>query len=246
MSEERFHSLIDKVILSYQDIFKLYGAKNFNVFREWENSQVNAATRKKNGNFEMIVYGGLARFEPLTDDGFLLVLCHEVGHLIGGAPTYKPLNDASSEGQADYFSTSKCFKKLMSNEKISISSKDDYDPLALSKCEESYDKKSHDYKVCLRASRAIESLSTTIAKLSGLKSVPQFDTPDPYVRRLILFNGYPTEQCRIDTAFAGSLCPKDYSDLNDMALYNKGNCSVPGGDFLGLRPRCWYVPREDN
>jgi len=245
ITQMKFNELIDKVVISYQDIFKSYGALNFNVYREWESSEINAATRRRNGDFEMIVYGGLARFEPLTDDGLLLVLCHVVGHLIGGATTYNPRNDASSEGQADYFSTSKCFKKLMASENIDITKIGDIDSYALAKCREAHETQSHDFKVCLRTSKAIESLARTIAKLSDLKEVPQFDTPDPYIRRLILFNGYPSEQCRIDTVFSGSLCHKKYTELNDMKLYNQGNCTVYENDELGIRPKCWYVPRED-
>lgn len=247
INEKIYNELIDRVILQYKDIFPLYGAKGFNVYREWESDNVNAATRKRNGYFEMIVYGGLARFEPLTSDGMLLVLCHEIGHLIGGAPTFKPQNDGSAEGQADYYSTSKCFKKIIDqddNKKI-IDSKT-FHSLVLEKCERVYGLDNKSYYGCLRTSKAIESLANTIRELSELDFTPDFDTPDPYQRMFILFNGYPSEQCRIDTVFAGSLCNKDFTELNDMNLYNKGNCSKVENYEIGLRPRCWYVERLDN
>jgi hypothetical protein len=34
------------------------------------------------------MFGGLARHELVTDDGFMMVVCHETGHHLGGAPRY--------------------------------------------------------------------------------------------------------------------------------------------------------------
>lgn len=245
MTESKFYKLIDLVADSYKDILiKEYGAKDFIVHKDWKSDKVNAATRKKDGNFELIAYGGLARFDLLSNDAFLIVLCHEIGHLMGGAPTYKPFDDASSEGQADYFSTSKCFKKIMKGKEHNIK-RDLIPEFVSSKCDKVYSR-GEDRLICYRSYLAQESMARVIESLSGAESLSlNVLTPDPYERMFTVFNGYPKPQCRVDTLFSGSLCNTDINELNDMVLYNKGNCNIFEGHSIGLRPKCWYVPRKD-
>ncbi len=244
-----FFELVRKVEYAYKDLIESYG-KIFTVTADWEESKVNAAAWIKGDSYNFKIFGGLYRFETITDDAFLLVACHEVGHLIGGAPTYKPFDDASSEGQADYFSISKCFRRVVSGEdhEAGLMNKP-LDPLALSECAESFDRESEQYLICLRSSLAISDMANTLKELSNMDFAPRIDTPDSYVRMFIIFNGYPNPQCRVDTLFAGSLCQVSHDDENDfgLKLYNKGNCSVEAGHTRGLRPKCWYVERgEDN
>lgn len=245
MDEVQFNQLIDKVLNNYKDVFKKYGSTQLTVNRLWENDKINASAKKSKGHFQIKIYGGLGRYKALSDDAFLLVLCHEVGHLIGGAPTYKPFNTSSSEGQADYFSTTKCFRKITSGDDNTPDLKKSYHPLALSECHNVY-KNISEKNICLRSSKAQESLAETLAELTSSDTVANFDTPDPIERILILFNGYPSTQCRLDTVFAGSLCNQNPASLLDFKLYNKNVCSEPNGDFTGVRPKCWYAPREDN
>lgn len=252
MSEDNYHRLVDKVENTYRPIIEALG-KDFTVNRDWENDKVNAQAKKEGNNFIINTFGGLARFESMTDDAFLLVTCHEIGHLIGGAPTIKPFNIASSEGQADYFATLKCMRKVIRGENHKdIIGDSRLHPLVLSECYESFnpnnkDNKddSEDYLICLRTSLANKAMARTFKLLGDLETLPKFDTPDPYERMFILFNGYPNAQCRLDTLLAGSICNADLSESVHMELYNKGVCSTPNGDTRGVRPRCWYVPRED-
>ncbi len=244
ISEEEFNYLIDKVVLPYKGMMGHYGASDFIVNRYWENGKVNASAGKKKDVFLLNIYGGLARYKSLTKDAFTMILCHEIGHLIGGAPTWKPFNQASSEGQADYFATLKCFRRVHEKEKLKITN-DLVPKYALNKCLSAFENEL-DFNLCKRSALAQLSLITVMSELAGLKSIPQFETPDPYQRTVILFNGYPNAQCRLDTLFAGALCDNDIYELLDMNLYNKGVCSLINGDMVGMRPRCWYIGREDN
>lgn len=244
LTEKRFNALIDQVVTTYDDTFRTYGMRRLIVNRKWEDGEINASAAKNEGTFLLNVYGGLGRYETLTDDGILLVLCHEIGHLIGGAPTYKPINDVSSEGQADYFSTAKCFKKIAKKYPRILSVKEDIHPFARIKCEQQF-KEKMDKEVCFRSSLGQQSLAKTLSSLSKEEIIPQFDTPDPQERTFILFNGYPSIQCRIDTVFAGSICSRDENELLSFENYNQGVCSSINGDTEGVRPRCWYVPRPD-
>jgi len=246
--EKIFNTLIDKVEKAYRPYIESY-SKEFNVERYWDDPKVNAAAWIKGDSYNFKIYGGLFRFETISHDAFLLVACHEVGHLIGGAPTYKPFNDGSSEGQADYFSITKCFRKVVRGDdhKKTLRGKS-LEPLAIKECELSFSKKSEDYQICLRSSVAIKDMAKTLKAISNITEVPSINTPDPYERMFIIFNGYPNPQCRIDTLFAGSLCNVSEEEENDfyLKLYNKGNCAVANGDQRGLRPKCWYVPREED
>lgn len=246
--EKRFYSLVSSVENTYRGLIESNG-KSFTVISDWEDPKVNASAWKKGNSYNFKIFGGLYRFETITDDAFLLVACHEVGHLIGGAPTYKPFNNASSEGQADYFSVSKCFRKVVRGEDHETIIKDTpLSPLALSECSKSFSSNSEEYLICLRTSVAIVAMANTFKAISDIAQVPQIDSPDPYVIMFTIFNGYPNPQCRVDTLFAGSLCQVSSEIENDfeLALYNQGNCSVENGDTRGLRPLCWYVPRSDN
>ena len=244
-SEKLFHQVIDQLENSFSKEIKEYGA-DLRVVRDWDNPELNAQAFRSGKEFFIKLYGGLFRYETITPDAYRLIICHELGHLIGGAPTFKPRNDGSSEGQADYFSTAKCFRKLIKGEshQNELEGKPIH-PMALGKCEESFSLKSEDYQICLRTSLATESLASTFKSLGELDFLPKLDTPDPYIRTFTIFNGYPNAQCRVDTLFAGSLCTKADTDLNDFDLedYHQGNCNQHEGYTDGIRPACWYVPR---
>ena len=78
---------------------------------------MNAFAKQGASTWEVHMYGGLARHQAVTADGFALVVCHELGHHLGGAPQkvdwFGRLRWASNEGQADYWGTAKCFRKLL-------------------------------------------------------------------------------------------------------------------------------------
>lgn len=244
ISELEFNHLIQKTLSPYQSLMTAhYGATEFEIIKLWEDGTVNTATGKKDGKFLLKVYGGLARHPLITPDAFTMILCHEIGHLIGGAPTWKPFNQASSEGQADYFATNKCFKKINENEDLKIPN-DTIPTYALNKCQKSY-RDPRGFNLCKRSALAQLSLISLMHELSGHPTRPKFETPDPYEMSVIQFNGYPKPQCRLDTLLAGSLCHSDINELHDMNLYNKGNCATQNGDTEGLRPRCWYKERDD-
>jgi hypothetical protein len=113
ITEAQFHNMIDRVAAVYAPIITDMGAK-LNVIRDWENGTVNAFASRSGDVWNVKMFGGLARHKTVTPDGFALVMCHEVGHHVGGAPKYGGGNDwASNEGQSDYFGTLKCLEKFL-------------------------------------------------------------------------------------------------------------------------------------
>ena len=58
-------------------------------------------------------------------------------------------------------------------------------------------------------------------------------------------HGHPGPQCRLDTYFAGAICPVSASD--DFSRYDSttGACALEKNDTYGYRPRCWYSPKSN-
>ncbi|OGS45105.1 MAG: hypothetical protein A3J79_02340, partial [Elusimicrobia bacterium RIFOXYB2_FULL_62_6] len=209
------------------------------INRLWEDSTVNASTQRIGNRYILNMYGGLARHDAITQDGFALVVCHELGHQVGGAPKYA-YQWASNEGQADYYASLKCMRKVFS----SASTKDfsrmaASDPVAEQACAAAH-KSAAQRALCVRNAMAGLSVTGLFASF-GNGPAPKLDTPDPKVVASTQ-DKHPASQCRLDTYFQGSLCPvsasKDVSD-DDAAL---GTCTASQGHSVGLRPRCWYKP----
>lgn len=85
----------------------------------WSDPTVNSDTYRQGAYWIVEAFGGLARFPGMTANAYLEVLCHEVGHQLGGQPTFNGGTDwASVEGQADYWATAACMKAVGINSAI--------------------------------------------------------------------------------------------------------------------------------
>jgi hypothetical protein len=241
MTEERFNSIIDRVEKVYKPIVASKGA-NFIVVRNWDDGTVNAFADRNDGNWNVNMFGGLARSPEITDDGFMGVVCHETGHHLGGAPRYNGTDWASNEGQADYFATLKCLRRVMeSDDNVSIISKMTIDADAKTKCEAVY-KSASEVAMCERIAMAGKSLAALLASLGGESSVA-FSTPDKSVVKRTN-DQHPAAQCRLDTYFQGGLCDKAVAEENSSTDPKPGTCVKSEGFKIGTRPLCWYKPAK--
>lgn len=76
------------------------------------NPRVNADI-VKNGNEVVIqIMGGMLRHEKMGQDVLMLLLCHEIGHFLGGTPLKSRKGWSSTEGQSDYYSGLRCARAL--------------------------------------------------------------------------------------------------------------------------------------
>ncbi len=50
------------------------------------NPRVNAEVVKENGQVAIVVWGGMITHPKMTPNTFYLLLCHELGHFLGGTP----------------------------------------------------------------------------------------------------------------------------------------------------------------
>ena len=85
MNEKLFNKIIDKAESIYSPIIQKRGGI-LKIKRKWRSRTVNAYADRKGKIYSVIMFGGMARHKDLTPDAFRLVLCHELGHHLGGAP----------------------------------------------------------------------------------------------------------------------------------------------------------------
>lgn len=238
MTKEKFLAIVKSVSDIYAPVVKTKGGM-LSMNNKWDDGTVNASAQRSGKTWIVNMYGGLARHPLTTDDGFALVVCHELGHHIGGAPR-KGVSWASNEGQADYFGSMKCLRRVLEKQdNIAAVSKMAVDAEATKQCEMIY-KNANEVALCQRVAMAGKSLGSLLGELGG-KAKVNFETPDKSIVTRTNDN-HPAAQCRLDTYFQAILCDKSYDqdvDNNDPKI---GTCIARDGYKAGVRPLCWYKP----
>ncbi len=242
LSEEQFNKVIDKIEAIYAPIISNMGG-HLEIARKWTDGTVNANATRSLGMWHVNMYGGLARHQTITEDGFSLVLCHEIGHHLGGAPKVANFMSrwASNEGQADYFAALKCLRKtFLNDDNAAIVSSLEVPELLVSSCAKQHPNKD-DKNICIRTGMAGVSVSNLFAAMRN-SSPAQFDTPDRGVVATTN-DAHPAYQCRLDTFFQGSLCDVDMNEDVSQKDEVTGTCHKANGHSTGLRPLCWFKPK---
>jgi hypothetical protein len=245
ITHAEFDGVIDSVLKVYSPIVKAMGG-NLIVKRNWNDGTVNAFADRNDGNWNLNMFGGLARSKETTIDAFLVVMCHELGHQIGGAPKFSDPNSgwAGVEGQADYWSTAKCTRRILQNQPNlrALAALGAPDSVRIA-CQKSF-ANNNDAALCIRTSMAGNALADLLANL-GSENVPDFATPDRSIVKTT-FEPHPAAQCRLDTYFAGSLCPVAFSADVSQTDPLVNTCAQETGATVGYRSRCWYAPTQKN
>jgi len=219
-----------------ESIFK----KKLIINIDWSNDRVNAhATRDKKRNLIINLLGGMVRHPEMTEDALLFILCHELGHHLGGAPkkfrgTSSKRSWSSIEGQADYFAASKCLPKVFANkdETKILERVENFRELDL----ESSPCKSEQ---CQRVILAGLAIGKVFATLRDGWSPPSLVNPSS-IEVLKTNQKHPEPQCRLDTIISGVLCHrttkfKEFDNLDPK----KGACNRPNFNEEA-RPKCWF------
>lgn len=242
LTEAQFNAVIDKVEAIYAPLAAELGGR-LKIARKWDDGTVNAnATRI--GGWNVNMYGGLARHETITEDGFALVLCHEIGHHMGGAPKVGFFLNrwASNEGQADYFATLKCLRKtFLNDDNVKLVRKMKAPKALIQACTKQW-RTLDDAALCIRNGMAGKSVAALFAALRN-KPEGQFDTPDTNVVSRT-DDAHPAHQCRLDTYFQGALCEVSFNEDVSQKDEVQGTCHGSLGHEVGLRPLCWFKPKK--
>jgi hypothetical protein len=235
ITESQFNNIIDDFQILYEPIFKEKG-NSLKINNKWKSPIVNARAHTRGRIKYVTMFGGMARHEEMTEFGFAMVLCHEIGHHLGGAPTY--FSGVTNEGQSDYFAGTKCMRRWLKTKDFTLSSTD---PYLYKKCSEVYTNQA-EIDQCIQTSFGGMSLARIFAQLQSVE-MPKFSTPDTTIISSTSFK-HPAAQCRLDTYFQAALCDNDINtpfSTKDEAL---GACYRANGNVIGARSLCWFKPKS--
>ncbi len=231
VSEAQFYHILNLGESIYKPIVEKLGYK-LTVEKNWHDSTVNAYAKQVGKEMIVAMFGGLARRPEVTEEGLALVFCHEIGHHLAGFPTYNDVGGkwAASEGNADFFSTAACAKKLLWGTVEPDPNKDFEAYCGILK-------EQKDQWQCYSILQGAVSLANLLATLNGDKADINKMDPREVSRTL---ESYPaTTQCRLDTYRAGALCDQLWNHSyipKTREQMRKISCDT--------RPRCWYNPNR--
>ena len=211
ITENTFNDLGETIAGLYEAELKVKDW-SLSIEPDWISSEDNATMVTRNAPYYSLRYeGGLIKKNKLSQDALSIVLCHEMGHLLGKRiPGEDGLISASPEGEADYFATQNCLKKLWKNntELTEVISTVEMNHLK---------KRLAKFKIISGSKDEMRSIRMAVAAFESLqKNVSKaisFSKEDKSQVRETL-DDYPSAQCRLDTYFAGIVNAK--------------------------RPRCWF------
>ena len=254
IDEATFHRLIDETMALYKDLAAEQGAILI-AGHHWENSLVNAYANQIGQRWLIEVFGGFARRPDMNPDSFVLMLCHELGHHFAGYPFYDGRWSAS-EGQADYFATLHCVRKLWKNQVAENMSYRDKAPAEVRRSCDQVWQDTGDQDICYRSVLAGIALASVASKTGG-EPAPALGRASKVVRSQTLKN-HPPAQCRLDTYISGSLCAEseEWREIPGKGLVagqgsraaetiaDRYSCTRSDESLLGRRPRCWFAPQR--
>ena len=253
LNEASFNEIIDQVVALYEPLVAIHGY-NLSVEKNWKSGTVNAYARQVGDKWQISMFGGLARHEAITPDAFALVVCHELGHHLGGYPM-KRWSWSSTEGQADYFAGHACAKKIWGEQASKNAAfRKTIAPYPQQLCDQTWDSEA-DQNLCYRISQAGKSLGNFFSNLRN-SNPPSWNTPD-MKKVMHTESNHPTPQCRLDTYLAGMLCteafmedkipgknhPQGQNSREAEELAAQMSCTAFDGFSVGMRPRCWFAPK---
>jgi hypothetical protein len=243
VDEATFNRVLASVNEVYAPLVRAEGGR-LRLVPLWENGQANArAHRLVPGAWTVEIFGGVARHPAMTADGLALVVCHELGHHIGGAPKRpaqlgEDMVWASNEGQSDYFATLKCLRRLFDSRRNADFVRATTVPTALTAACRSAHVSAAARNLCVRTAMAGQAVANFFYAAGRTRGpAPAFDTPSNFAAA-ITFNGHPAAQCRLDTYLQGALCTAKLDDDVKQDDVLEGTCNAPS--TRGVRPACWY------
>ncbi len=145
---------------------------------KWESPYFGAGVSLFSDEIKIMVLGGMVRVPGVSLEAYAAVICHEIGHIVGGYPfqTIAGAEWTSAEGQADFFAASVCLPKYFA----SLGVEKDIIPKAV---------ETAGYEM-LWAYRNFDSSSTHVQLLRQKVKM------DPVSKTLL--NQYPSAQCRYE------------------------------------------------
>jgi hypothetical protein len=186
------------------EIYELFYRPNISLKYEWDQPYFTAyAHEESEESFSLNFWGGLARIPDMLEETWAFVVCHELGHVLGGGPflNIDSLNWASSEGQSDYFAAQICLPRYFKSKGQEDIKYQTFLPFELGFCTERY-KKQVDHSVCLRLLRAQRGF-VAINRYMQNDEAYEFNKQ---IQRTNNEGSMPSLQCRMNTLTDGTSC----------------------------------------
>lgn len=238
VAQEQAEALVNETIDSYSKEIDAVHGLPVEIRFSWQHNMFQAL----GGRIENVVlfefFGGLLKGE-MDLDAFAVFLCHEVGHALGGYPEVRPypfpMN--SVEGQADYFATSKCLRRIFEKEDNAALIRHTEIPESIRSPCYSVFQDEEQAAICMRSLIGARKAFRIMYEDQSLG----FETFDRSIVSSTLMT-YPSKQCRLDTLKAGALCVKDARDPFSFTNSRNGACNEDGerAELIGARPKCWF------
>lgn len=210
-----------EIISDFFDFFKAHkGAAGLKIELDWINPYLSAHAQLIGNSSVVTVWGGFLRAPGMTPTILVTTLCHELGHVMGGAPfqTIKG-SEFSTEGQSDFFAGLDCLPRFAKAFPQYFS---DPPPQILEFCQGDKDCTAT-LSGGLATVQFMQKWSFVPYEPVSLKnSAPEVQNYQP--------NQYPSHQCRLDIFARAAICLRD----------KNMNCPPPSCWW----PRHWNYPPE--
>ncbi len=107
-----FYVIPSKIIGLFQEELKKAPAPLI-LDAHWESPYFGAGVSLYQNQIKLMILGGMVRVPGVSLEAYAAVICHELGHMIGGYPfqTIEGAEWTSAEGQADFFAASICLPR---------------------------------------------------------------------------------------------------------------------------------------
>jgi hypothetical protein len=202
VTRENFFEIIRLGYNYIQPVANRYG-ETVTIESLWENGRVNADVRREGNRVVIRMYGGLARYHSMTNEGFALVLAHEMAHAYcwnyNNNPVFiYPRHKLCSEGNADYdgIHMLQWIISGMGNMIMNYS----YTPKMFDACNKH--KKIYGTSSCIVRLNAGLSVTRLLADLVSERH-PSYDRRDRTIVRRTQKSYPETVQCRLDNYWDG-------------------------------------------
>jgi hypothetical protein len=246
ITEESAQALFSRLKKEYGPDAAAYGRTlSFKI----TNSTERVARGHGGEEWGVTVTRGLIEDRTIDEDMFAAMVCHELGHVFGGFPFSN--STSSAEGQADYFASKECLRRLWSDEsEANEDATDDVSASVREQCDDAWSDE-EDQHLCYRIARTAEEFGAWLAALSDADA-PMLTTPDTTVVDATN-RWYPSTQCRVDTFLQGALCAVDFKPglvpgLEESDGYYSRESEDAAAPYsctsgVGARPKCWFKPK---
>jgi hypothetical protein len=237
LKKEDIDLTINQIKLEFQKEFKLKN-QNLIISNDWDDPMVNALAYQNLPNAHIDFMGGMAKHKLMTKRAMRNILCHELGHHLGGNP-FKTVEEASwmsAEAQSDYYATYECLRRI--NQVVDISP-NSLPPFLRQKCNERFST-DKERNVCIESiigAKEMTSLFYAILSENPYSNSfivePRLDKRESFAIQNTLTDDYPNLQCRLDTMIEGALC-----DETCKKMQLQPNLVI--APYSGFRPSCWF------